>query len=101
MGTVSLMESDRELSALYDNVKGKLQEYGKIMRMIIPIPPVGVNTSEVFGKGHYGKILIEFVDVDSLNRVKSALDGGTFEGRKITFKSLSYYAFMKAVGITH
>eukprot|EP00747_Dinoflagellata_sp_TGD_P153752 gnl/TRDRNA2_/TRDRNA2_177431_c1_seq1.p1 gnl/TRDRNA2_/TRDRNA2_177431_c1~~gnl/TRDRNA2_/TRDRNA2_177431_c1_seq1.p1 ORF type:complete len:392 (-),score=-1.51 gnl/TRDRNA2_/TRDRNA2_177431_c1_seq1:254-1429(-) len=96
--TASSMESDKELRALYDNVKGKIQEYGKALQMIIPVPPIGVKISEVFGRGHYGKILLEFADADSLNRVKLGLDGRTFEGRKITFETISHYAFVKAVG---
>jgi len=43
--------------------------------MIIPIPPVGIKKSEVFGKGYYGKILLKFANMEISNKAKKGLNG--------------------------
>jgi splicing factor U2AF subunit len=98
--TVSSLDSFEEVQELYEDVKAKVSEYGEIICLVIPRPPMGVKGKDLFGKSHYGKVLVQFETSETAVNTKKALNGMIFDGRTVSVYSVTKADFTKAIGIS-
>lgn len=97
--TPASLDSNEEVQELYEDIKIKSSEYGKIVRVVIPRPPVGVSGLDVFGRSQYGKAFVQFDKITAAENARKALNGIIFDGRRVTVKSVSEMIFIRALGI--
>lgn len=93
------LDSDKEIRDIYEDLKAKASEYGKVVRVVIPRPSVGVNGIEVLGKLQYGKAFVQFDKIIAAEKAKKALNGIIFDGRLVNVKTTNETTFIKALGI--
>merc|ERR1711904_133526 len=97
--TASSLDSNHEVQELYEDIKVKVSEFGKVIGMVIPIPPLGIKGLDVFGKGKYGKAFVQFETIAAAESTKKALHGMIFDGRAVIVESISEVTFTRALGI--
>merc|ERR1712224_374540 len=87
--TEAALDSVEEIKECYEDIKGKADEFGGFVRIVIPRPPLGMRGSDVFGKGQYGKAFVQFNSVDTASLVHQALNGMIFDGRIVSVQFIS------------
>jgi len=97
--TASSLDSSEEVQELYEDVKAKVSEYGNVIRIVIPRPPLGVKGLDLFGKSHYGKVFVQLDSTEAAINAKKALHGMIFDGRTVIAQSVTESDFSKALGI--
>ena len=54
---------------------------------------------EFYGKGHYGKVYMQFDTIDAADKARKGIDGRIFDGRTVVAKYVDVVAFGEATEV--
>ena len=100
MITANVLANDAEYNEVFLEIREGFEEYGTVLRMVIPRPEENPaeTAHELMGTGVYGKVFVQYLEVESAQKAKAAVDGRLFSGVTVRVEHMQADAFMEAVG---
>jgi splicing factor U2AF 65 kDa subunit len=119
MITAGMFENDQEYNEVVAEIREEFEVYGTVLRMVVPRPskeknfqteennnPTGAkvetekknNEKNFFSSGNFGKVFVQYLEVESAQKAKESVDGRLFSGQTVRVSHMQAEAFMKAVG---
>jgi splicing factor U2AF subunit len=78
---------DEEYADIYEDVMDECTKFGKVIQLVIPRPIEGQEVSGV------GKIIVEYMELESTQRAQESLAGRIFGGRTVVTSYLTEEAY--------
>jgi len=116
MITAEILSDETEYNEVVAEIREGFEEYGSVLRMVVPRGSTetqegtdndksvaerepGQEEGAVSGvKGNYGKVFVQYLEVESAQKAKEMVDGRLFSGQTVKVSHLQADAFMDAVG---
>ena len=98
MITANVLENDTEYNEVLSDIKEEFEKYGIVLRVTVPRPIDPSQASVLFGTEGYGKVYVQYLEVDGAKAARAAVSGRLFSGQALTVEHMQAVAFMTAVG---
>ena len=98
MITANVLENDTEYNEVLSDIKEEFEKYGIVLRVAVPRPIDPSQSSVLFGTEGYGKVYVQYLEVDGAKAARAAVSGRLFSGQALTVEHMQAVAFMTAVG---
>ncbi|KAL4545959.1 hypothetical protein Ndes2526B_g05081 [Nannochloris sp. 'desiccata'] len=114
MITAEILSNENEYNEVVAEIKEGFEEYGAVLRMVVPRPTTEtlhdndaaaaeteIRQEEIVvgsGEGNYGRVFVQYLEVDSAQKAREMVDGRLFSGQTVRVRHMQADAFMDAVG---
>lgn len=98
MITAEVLASDTEYNEVLSDIKEEFEKFGVVLRVTVPRPVDPSQSAALLGTEGYGKVYVQYLEVDGAKSARAAVNGRMFSGQTVKVTHMQADAFMAAVG---
>lgn len=96
MMTADILKDAGEYDEVLAEVKVEFDKYGTVLRVCAPRPTDTEKIDELMGTESYGKVLVQYLELEGAKKAKEAVHGRLFAGANLEVTYMQPQAFIDA-----